>query len=241
MSSSSRHWSLTINNPTAADEALVKDAPNQYKWVKEIIGQKEVGENGTEHYQLYLRTDKVRFSQVKSVFTRAHIESGRNPAALKNYVQKDDTAVAGTRTAVRQAMPTDIYGYILQAYVHSPNYWQTVNYPKEFKTLEDVAYAHQCWIQYETSFDYFGDSFPMRLLKEASNAMVRDGWYVEHIASNPAFKIAFKEHLHSIMYRQNAQVFSPLPTLTQAEVLSSQDGTESSSPQDDRTNGDLLY
>lgn len=210
MTQSSRHWSLTINNPTAEDEALVSSAPNQYKWIKELVGQKEQGENGTVHYQLYLRSDKVRFSQVKSVFGRAHIESGRNPAALRNYVQKEDTAIAGTRQSVRQAHPTDVYGYILRAYVHPTGYYKTLNYPKEFRSLNDVAYAHQCWKEYEHDFEEYSDTFPMRLLKAASNAMVRDGWFVEHIASNPAFKIAFKEHMYSILYRQNGLSSSSL-------------------------------
>lgn len=224
MTSSHRHWSLTINNPTADDERLVATAPTQYKWIKELIGQKEVGENGTEHYQLYLRTDKVRFSQVKSVFGRAHIEPGRNVTALKNYVVKDDTAVAGTRTAVRQALPTDIYGYTLKAYVHSPGYYKTLNYPERFDTLDDVRYAHQCWKQYEVDFGCYEDTFPMRLLKAASNKMVQDGWFVEHIASNPAFKVAFKEHVHSILYRQYG-----LETHAQGQEALLREGEESGS------------
>lgn len=224
-----RHWSLTINNPTAADDELVSTAPQQYTWLKELIGQKEVGENGTEHYQLYLRTDKVRFSQIKSVFTRAHIEPGRNVAALKKYVQKDDTAIAGTRRTVRQALPTDIYAYVLGSYVHPTGYYKTMNYPKQFRTLDDVRYAHMCWLEYDRDFDYNGDTFAQKLLQAASRRMVQEGWFVEHIASNPMFKTAFKEHLHSIMYRQYGTQTIQAPEESQDDEAS----------QDDFPNGDV--
>lgn len=90
---SSRNWSITINNPTQEELAVWKTA-TEHHWVKEAVGQLEKGESGTPHIQGLLKTDKVRFSQVKKLFPRAHIEAARNVAALTKYVQKEDTRVA---------------------------------------------------------------------------------------------------------------------------------------------------
>lgn len=84
-------WSLTINNPVDSDEYSISEA-RQKGW--KVEGQKEKGEGGTVHYQLLLRTPQVRFSAVKKVFPRAHIEVARNITALMNYVKKEDTRLA---------------------------------------------------------------------------------------------------------------------------------------------------
>lgn len=81
-------WSITINNPTDADMSATLPAG----W--SITGQMEKGEEGTEHYQAMLKTPQVRFSAVKSVFPRAHIEITRNVKALANYVHKDESRIA---------------------------------------------------------------------------------------------------------------------------------------------------
>jgi len=91
MSQRSSYWSVTINNPTQADEYNIASA-RQRGW--KVEGQLEQGENGTPHYQLLLQTGQVRFSLVKKAFPRAHIEVAKNVSALKKYVQKEDTRVA---------------------------------------------------------------------------------------------------------------------------------------------------
>lgn len=81
-------WSITINNPTGED--LNPTLPAGWK----MTGQMERGEEGTEHYQGLLTTPQTRFSAVKKVFPRAHIEVARNKVALAKYVHKDDTRLA---------------------------------------------------------------------------------------------------------------------------------------------------
>jgi len=81
-------WSVTINNPVAADEENIA-LSRQRGWT--VDGQLEKGENGTSHYQLIVKTPQVRFSAVKKAFPRAHIELARNAAALEVYVHKDET------------------------------------------------------------------------------------------------------------------------------------------------------
>lgn len=81
-------WSVTINNPVQSDEYNIAQA-RQKGW--KVEGQLERGENGTPHYQLLVSTPQVRFSLVKKVFPRAHIEVARNRTALAAYVHKEET------------------------------------------------------------------------------------------------------------------------------------------------------
>lgn len=87
-------WSVTINNPTQTDEYNIGEA-RQKGW--KVEGQLEKGEQGTQHYQLIVRTPQVRFSAVKRVFPRAHIEVARSVSALTAYVHKEDTRVAALK------------------------------------------------------------------------------------------------------------------------------------------------
>jgi len=97
-------WSITINNPTQTDEYCIAQA-RQKGW--KVHGQLEQGESGTPHYQLMLKTPQVRFSAVKSIFPRAHIEVSRNPTALSAYVQKSETRV-GSLQLSQEKYPTQL-------------------------------------------------------------------------------------------------------------------------------------
>lgn len=92
-------WSITINNPTDLD--LKPDLPAGWK----LTGQMEKGAEGTEHYQGMLTTPQVRFSAVKKVLPRAHIEAARNRAALAKYVHKEDSRTSAVAD-VRSEIPT---------------------------------------------------------------------------------------------------------------------------------------
>lgn len=88
------HWSITINNPAETDRQALKDHPT---FVKKVVCQDEVGDNGTLHIQGYVQTTQTRFSALKKWLPRAHIEIAKNPQALLQYVRKEETAVAGTQ------------------------------------------------------------------------------------------------------------------------------------------------
>ena len=82
-----------MNNPTSADRTPTLPPG----WT--LSGQEEVGKEGTPHLQLMLKCSRTeRFSAVKKVFPRAHIEAARQPAALAAYVQKEDTRVDEFKT-----------------------------------------------------------------------------------------------------------------------------------------------
>lgn len=88
MSQRATCWSLTINNPTDID--LKPTLPSGWH----LTGQIEQGAQGTQHYQGMLSTPQVRFSAVKKVFPRAHIEPARNKQALEQYVHKSESRVS---------------------------------------------------------------------------------------------------------------------------------------------------
>jgi len=104
-------WSITINNPTTEDNQQITLLSTK-KWVKEWKGQLEKGAEGTEHIQGMLRTESVRFTQVKKALTRAHIEVAKNPIALAQYVQKEDTRV-GAIEGYKPITPKEFYKALL--------------------------------------------------------------------------------------------------------------------------------
>lgn len=86
-------WSVTINmkNVSRATAEACLEAARSKGWG--VQGQLEKGEEGTEHYQLMVKTPQERFSAIKKVFPTAHIEVARNQKALAQYVNKDETCV----------------------------------------------------------------------------------------------------------------------------------------------------
>jgi len=88
------NWSLTLNNPTQEEKRYIENINGTHPgWV--IQGQKERGENdGTIHYQLWLKTNKITFNAIKRQFPRAHITKVSTKAHLESiagYVHKEDT------------------------------------------------------------------------------------------------------------------------------------------------------
>lgn len=85
----SRNWVLTVNNPGPWSEI---EFPTNVAY---CVGQLELGESGTPHWQLVLKfKHPVRLRQVKSIFPTCHAEvrQGSEQQALQ-YVYKDDTRI----------------------------------------------------------------------------------------------------------------------------------------------------
>lgn len=91
-------WSVTCNFKTVRRETVDAQIETAKLLGWGIEGQLEKGEEGTEHYQLLLKTPQVRFSAVKKVFPTAHIEVARNVVALQNYVHKEDSRIETLKT-----------------------------------------------------------------------------------------------------------------------------------------------
>ena len=174
MTQRANSWSITINNPVASDEENIALA-RQKEW--KVEGQKEVGENGTPHYQLLVKTPQIRFSAVKKVFPRAHIEIARNVKALEQYVTKEETRV-GQLPQVSELYPSlqklwdMFYVYLMDR--------------DSLSELHLCKYKPDEWL---STFDNF-------ICK-----MIEKGYVVETMAVNPQIRSAIKNYGFSIFLR----------------------------------------
>lgn len=178
-------WSITINNPNDDDHkqwAALASLP----WVRETKGQLEKGEEGTVHLQGMVKTQSVRFAQVKKALPRAHIEAARNQVALAKYVSKEETRIAPTAT-IKTATQEDIQNRILEiAQEHLKHWPQTSIEMGQFITTFRYEIT-KCW-------EFYLDS--------AVNKLILEGYYgVEFVVSNPQIRTAFKKYLPAILYR----------------------------------------
>lgn len=175
-----RAWSVTINNPTDADMESWKNAKALH-WVKDVIGQLEKGENGTVHIQGLLKTEKVRFAQVKRAFPRAHIEPARNQNALETYVQKPETRVASIKTTkiatsmdVQRSVAMEVFDY------------RDKHHPGE--PLSEIrSYIEKNW-------EAFLDSAVEKLMMQ--------GYYgAEFVVCNPQVRSAYRRYMYPMVVR----------------------------------------
>lgn len=183
MSDRAIHWSVTINNPKDDDEENIASARAR-GWTVE--GQKEVGENGTPHYQLYVNTrTQQRFTALKKVFPRGHIEAARNPKAVKQYVHKEETRVA--------ELPNS------DKYVTSlTRFWELV---VDELTDGDADKRHR--ICGDTLEPYHARFEPLKALNYAVDRLLRKGYYcVETMCVNPQTRSAWKELWQGIAARR---------------------------------------
>lgn len=174
-------WSLTINNYTPED--INVDLPAGWK----LMGQPEIGENGTSHAQLMLTTPQVRFSAVKRAFPRAHIEAARNRAALSKYVQKEETRAG--ESIVRQSNIPTLFDYQVQI----AEKWDEDEFQRRWhRRVVDPTY-------------YSVDPTPtaMAYLDDLVAADVENGMRgVEFIAINPMWRSSWSRFWRSIINRQ---------------------------------------
>lgn len=183
----STYWSLTINNPTDADEENIAQA-RQKGW--KVEGQREVGENGTRHYQIMLKTGQVRFSAVKKIFPRAHIEPARNPTALQQYVHKLETRDGELKE------DNEMYPSLSKFWDLVFDYWQ--RYDKD--ALDNAKLQDGIFELYDGR-DINDPKVRLSMLDEAAAYLIRQGYHVEGIAVNPSTRSAASRFLTSIFER----------------------------------------
>lgn len=181
MSDRATTWSITINNPTQED--LNPVLPNN-KW--KLIGQIEKGENGTVHYQGMLTTPQVRFSAVKKVLPRAHIEVAKNRQALQKYVAKEDTRIA-TVPDITSNIPT------LFDYQHTiAGRWNDEEFDEFVDQYDDDTVARlgigEIALRYVDTL----------VEKDIESGMCG----IEYIAINPMWRSAWKKFWRSMVNRE---------------------------------------
>ena len=197
-------WSITINNPIAADEENIALA-RQKGW--KVEGQKELGDNGTLHYQLLVRTPQIRFSAVKKGFPRAHIEVARNPAALEQYVHKDETRV---EELSKQS----------EMYPSLSKFWDLF-----FKYLYDLAAEserEQRLVVENCLFDQGGSKKLEPLFEQFVASAIEDGYHIETIACNPATISCLRKYGLSILKRSQAAFYKNEDMQTDADSQTSE-------------------
>jgi len=204
-------WSLTINNPTSADEEEIARA-RQKGW--KVDGQLEKGENGTTHYQLILKTPQVRFSAIKKAFSRAHIEVARNVQALENYVHKEDTR-AGTLASSSEMYPSlSKFWQLVYKYIDQQNWLHW-----EMDSWYDDAYADLEVPQYPPN-PRLREELTMHILNSAVEHLISKGYHIEHFYSPPNISVFKKFHfalLQRAFHEINAQ------TVRQTDMRSDSD------------------
>lgn len=185
--SNERHsnWSVTINNPTDVDEEHMNLA-RQKGW--KVEGQLEKGENGTPHYQLLVSTGQVRFSAVKKMFPRAHIEPARNVAALREYVKKEQTREG--------ELPTQ-----QDSYPSMDKTW-TLLYEQFLVAGVINRYPPTTWTpKGNVRWNHTASNDPLYELDMAAGVLIADGYRVESILANPQNRTAFKKWSEDILTR----------------------------------------
>jgi len=85
------HWIGTINNPTEEDKELL----NSSNIINICVAQLEIGDkNGTLHLQFYIKLNsKMRLTELKKTFPRAHLEKVNNIEKAIEYCQKEETSL----------------------------------------------------------------------------------------------------------------------------------------------------
>ena len=90
-----RHWLITFNNPNCLPIDLINFF-TENSW--NYIFQLERGEQGTEHFQIYLRTNPIYFNQLNQYFIDRnyliHLEHVRNKNSAMLYCCKDDSRIS---------------------------------------------------------------------------------------------------------------------------------------------------
>lgn len=167
-------WSITINNPSQSDLEPTLPA----KWA--MSGQIEVGAEGTEHYQGMLTTPQVRFSAIKKVFPRAHIEVARNKQALSAYVQKEETRL--------QSVPS-----------RSSNIPTLFDYQHTIARRFDMqVFMEQCETQDKVPSEHVLDYVDELVAEDICKGVCG----IEYIAINPMWRSAWKKFWRAMIQRE---------------------------------------
>lgn len=188
-------WSVTINNPTQADEDYMSEAQAKPGWT--VTGQLEVGAGGTEHYQLMVTTPQVRFSALKKAFPRSHIEVAREPKALAAYVVKDATRAGKLPDMDMYPSQSAFYNLVVKELDVNPKPATTV------LDMDDKAFAKQV-ARVQAGQLPKPSNEALDQLDWAVKRLISQGYHVEHHGCNPQVRSAWK--LYNTSMRERYQL-----------------------------------
>lgn len=182
-------WSITINMKNVKQEtadAWVHEARSK-GW--KVTGQlEEAPSTGTLHYQLMVETPQTRFSAIKKAFPTAHIEVCRNKRALSQYVTKTDTRV-GNLVGDNDKYPSVAGFWKLVYKLHESNDTTGWDESKE----EVCLYSEEQQLKLEKD--------PLAFLDATAGTLIRNGYVIDHIITNPAVRSFWKKFYADVLYR----------------------------------------
>ncbi|MBV6343478.1 hypothetical protein, partial [Candidatus Magnetobacterium casense] len=155
-----------------------------------ITGQVEKAPTtGTLHYQLMLKTPQMRFSAIKGAFPTAHIEIAKRPIALSQYVVKEATRVAD--------LPSQD-----EKYPTAAKFWILVY--KYYEVDDTSGWDQSCEHAvrfYDTDKQRDIESDPLWFLDQVAANLIRSGYVIDHLITNPAIRSFWKKFHAEILYR----------------------------------------
>nr|WAE42882.1 MAG: replication associated protein [Cressdnaviricota sp.] len=198
MADRSTNWSITINNPTPDDEECISVARSK-GWT--VNGQKETGSEGTPHYQLAVKTPQVRFTAVKKVFPRAHIEIARNIAALNAYVKKEETRTGELPTTSSQ-------------YPTISRMWELMF----DMTWKESWYGEDSMDEYIEEYSKMSDKARLVWLDDKAADMIKRGYFIEHHIVNPQVRSSFSKFMPQLFERTIRKLITSVDTSRQTDT-----------------------
>lgn len=209
-------WSITINNPTQED--MKPDLPGGWN----LTGQIEQGAEGTTHYQGMLSTPQVRFSAVKKVFPRAHIELAKNRKALEKYVHKSETRISEVAD-IRSNIPTLFeYQHTIASRWDDDEYNLFVNQKRD--AMGDLEFSKTSTA--DIALEYVDFLVGLDIEKGVCG--------IEYIAINPMWRSAWKKFYRQLVSRERT---AKIKTELEVYNASQTQTVEEETTQDEQTQG----
>lgn len=201
------YWFDTENSPSKAKVDEYIELARQKGYV--INGQIEKAPTtGNLHYQLQVKGPWERKSALKKVLPTAWIEKTKKSVALEQYVKKEDTRVAPL-VDKSDMYPTanGLWELIFREYdeLDKDGWDQTVE--------NDVVF-------YRESHQKELERDPLAFFDKVMGKLIRRGYYVDLLASNPAIRSFWKKFWRDVLYRTRETVRQ---TDIQNELISQQD------------------
>jgi len=193
-------WSVTLNMKTVKQETCDEMIQQARSAGWKVTGQLEKGE--TPHYQMMVQTPQVRFSAVKKMFPTGHIEPARNKQALAKYVTKEDTRIGALPEHDETYVTASRLWDMIYRYNDAIGLWdRTTDEVRCYKEHEQRALERDPLAFYDRMIGYF----------------IRQGYFVDMLATNPAIRSFWKKFWRDILERCRV---ADRQTDRQAEIIS---------------------
>jgi len=195
-------WSVTLNmknvKQSSCDEMI--NTARSAGW--KVTGQEEMGEENP-HYQLMVQTPQVRFSAVKKMFPTGHIEVARNPTALAKYVKKEETRVGTLPEHDEKYVTASRLWDMIYQYNEAIGLWDKTNFDSVvcYKEHEQRAIERD----------------PLAFYDRMIGLFIRQGYFVDMLATNPAIRSFWKKFWRDILERSR---MTDTQTDRQTELIS---------------------